>query len=242
MNGEQSGPVITAVTDIAAPPEAVWRVLTDFAAYSQWHPVLSFVDVPTAIVPGTQLRAQVSSGSPNDGEYTFTVLHYEAPRRLEWEGGVPELLAGRHSFVLEPHGGGTRFTDSEEFTGTAGHCGVRQGRPGAGLRQQRQRPEGTTRGPPQRDEAMNNTLGIIGSSMLGGAVARLAVNAGMEVVLSNSRGPETLRQLTADLGPRARAATPAEAAAAGDWTVVAVPSAACPTCPRTRWRGRSSST
>jgi 3-hydroxyacyl-CoA dehydrogenase len=61
---------------------------------------------------------------------------------------------------------------------------------------------------------MNNALGIIGSGMLGGAVAHLAVNAGMDVVLSNSRGPETLRQLTADLGPRARAATPAEAAAA----------------------------
>jgi 8-hydroxy-5-deazaflavin:NADPH oxidoreductase len=49
---------------------------------------------------------------------------------------------------------------------------------------------------------MNDTLGIIGSGMLGGAVARLAVNAGMDVVLSNSRGPETLRHLTADLGPR----------------------------------------
>jgi 8-hydroxy-5-deazaflavin:NADPH oxidoreductase len=68
-----------------------------------------------------------------------------------------------------------------------------------------------------------NTLGIIGSGMVGGAVARLAVDQGMDVVLSNSRGPETLRDLIAHLGPRARAATPAEAAAAGDWTVVAVP-------------------
>jgi len=70
---------------------------------------------------------------------------------------------------------------------------------------------------------MNNTLGIIGSGMLGGAVARLAVDAGMDVVLSNSRGPETLRDLTARLGPRARAASSAEAATAGAWTVVAVP-------------------
>jgi lactate dehydrogenase-like 2-hydroxyacid dehydrogenase len=62
---------------------------------------------------------------------------------------------------------------------------------------------------------MNNTLGIIGSGSLGGAVARLAVDAGMDVVLSNSRGPETLRDLTADLGPRARAATMAEAVHTG---------------------------
>lgn len=78
---------------------------------------------------------------------------------------------------------------------------------------------------------MNDTLGIIGSANIGGAVARLAVNAGIDVVLSNSRGPETLRALTARLGPRARAATAAEAAAAGDWTVVAVPFIAVPHLP-----------
>src|SRR5438128_2635978 len=78
---------------------------------------------------------------------------------------------------------------------------------------------------------MGDTLGIIGSGNIGGAVARLAVDAGIDVVLSNSRGPETLRGLTARLGPRARAATPAEAAAAGDWTVVAVPFRAVPHLP-----------
>jgi predicted dinucleotide-binding enzyme len=43
---------------------------------------------------------------------------------------------------------------------------------------------------------MNDTLGIIGSGRIGGAVARLAVDAGFDVVLSDSRGPETLRALT----------------------------------------------
>ncbi|MGI5423903.1 NAD(P)-binding domain-containing protein [Streptomyces sp. CA-179760] len=85
---------------------------------------------------------------------------------------------------------------------------------------------------------MNDTLGIIGSGSLGGAVARLAVNAGIDVVLSNSRGPETLRGLTDHLGPRARAATPAEAAAAGDWTVVAVPFSAVPHLPADALAGK----
>ncbi|MEV0159838.1 hypothetical protein B0I32_105346 [Nonomuraea fuscirosea] len=67
------------------------------------------------------------------------------------------------------------------------------------------------------------TLGLIGSGNIGGALARLAVDAGLNVVLSNSRSPETLADLVADLGPRARAATPSEAAAAADWVVVAVP-------------------
>ncbi|MDX2828719.1 NAD(P)-binding domain-containing protein, partial [Streptomyces ipomoeae] len=58
--------------------------------------------------------------------------------------------------------------------------------------------------------AKPQTLGLIGSGMIGGAVARLAVAAGLDVVLSNSRGPETLAELVEELGDRARAATPAE--------------------------------
>jgi len=43
------------------------------------------------------------------------------------------------------------------------------------------------------------TLGIIGSGLIGGTVARLSVAAGYHVVLSNSRGPETLAELAAEL-------------------------------------------
>ena len=67
------------------------------------------------------------------------------------------------------------------------------------------------------------TIGLIGSGNIGGTVARLAVAAGYDVVLSNSRGPETLAELVAELGPRARAATAADAAAAGDIVVVTIP-------------------
>lgn len=67
------------------------------------------------------------------------------------------------------------------------------------------------------------TIGLIGSGNIGSTLARLAVAAGHDVVLSNSRGPETLQDLVSELGPKARAATPAEAAAAGDIVVVTVP-------------------
>ncbi|GAA0338573.1 NAD(P)-binding domain-containing protein [Actinoallomurus spadix] len=83
------------------------------------------------------------------------------------------------------------------------------------------------------------TLGIIGSGSIGGTVARLAVNGGLDVVLSNSRGPETLADLVADLGPRARAATPAEAAAAGDWVLVSVPVKAYESLPREAFAGKT---
>ena len=67
------------------------------------------------------------------------------------------------------------------------------------------------------------TLGLIGSGHIGGGLARLAVAAGHDVVMSNSRGPETLADLVAELGPRARAATAEEAAEAGDVVVVTIP-------------------
>ena len=67
------------------------------------------------------------------------------------------------------------------------------------------------------------TIGLIGSGNIGSTVARLAVDAGYDVVLSNSRGPETLADLVAELGPRARAATAFDAAEAGDLVVVTVP-------------------
>jgi predicted dinucleotide-binding enzyme len=67
------------------------------------------------------------------------------------------------------------------------------------------------------------TLGLIGSGHIGSTVARLAIAAGHDVVLSNSRGPETLADLVAELGPHARASTSAEAAEAGDLVVVTVP-------------------
>ena len=67
------------------------------------------------------------------------------------------------------------------------------------------------------------TWGFIGSGNIGTTVARLAVTAGHDVVLSNSRGPQTLADVVDKLGPRARAATPAEAARAGDVVVVTIP-------------------
>lgn len=82
-------------------------------------------------------------------------------------------------------------------------------------------------------------LGLIGSGLIGGTVARLAVNSGVEVVLSNSRGPETLADLVAELGPLARAATAEEAARAGDIVVVTIPFHAYKQVPREALAGKT---
>jgi predicted dinucleotide-binding enzyme len=83
------------------------------------------------------------------------------------------------------------------------------------------------------------TIGLIGSGNIGSTVARLAVDAGLDVVLSNSRGPETLQDLVDELGPHARAATAEEAAAAGDIVVVTVPLKAYQQVPVEPLRGKT---
>jgi predicted dinucleotide-binding enzyme len=70
---------------------------------------------------------------------------------------------------------------------------------------------------------VTQTIGIIGTGSIGGVLARLAVAAGLDVVVSNSRGPETLADLVGELGEHARAATPEEAARSSDLVIVATP-------------------
>lgn len=82
------------------------------------------------------------------------------------------------------------------------------------------------------------TVGFIGSGHLGSAIAQLAVAAGHHVVLGNSRGPETLTDTVARLGPRASAATSAGAAEA-ELVVVAVPVKAFPGLPAAALAGKT---
>jgi 8-hydroxy-5-deazaflavin:NADPH oxidoreductase len=66
-------------------------------------------------------------------------------------------------------------------------------------------------------------IGIVGAGHIGGTLARLFVRAGHEVAVSNSRGPDTLKELVEELGERAQAVTASQAARFGDVVVVSVP-------------------
>lgn len=82
------------------------------------------------------------------------------------------------------------------------------------------------------------TIGIIGAGHVGSQVARAAVAHGYEVVVANSRGAETLERLVAELGPSARAGTAVEAAAAGDFAVIAAPLRLADTMPAEELAGK----
>jgi len=79
--------------------------------------------------------------------------------------------------------------------------------------------------------AVVTTIGFVGSGRIGSTVARLSVAAGHRVVLCNSRGPHTLKDLAAELGPLATVGTGEQAAAAGGLVVVSIPVKAYPDVP-----------
>ena len=81
-------------------------------------------------------------------------------------------------------------------------------------------------------------IGIIGSGHIGSTTARLFAAAGHEVVIANSRGPESLRDLVAQLGARVRAGTVDEAARHGEVVLVAVPVKAAEDLPPDPFAGR----
>lgn len=80
-------------------------------------------------------------------------------------------------------------------------------------------------------------IGIIGSGAIGAAIARLAVAADYEVMIANSRGPESLTGILKELGPRAQAGEVLAATEFGEIPVLAVPLAAYPNLVTDGFRG-----
>ena len=66
-------------------------------------------------------------------------------------------------------------------------------------------------------------IGILGSGKIGGSAARLFARAGHQVRIANSRGPASLRDLVAQIGPNAQATTAQEAVDASEIVLIAVP-------------------
>jgi hypothetical protein len=120
---------IAAEVDIEAPPERVWAVLTDLAAYSEWNPFMRRVE--GAVVVGERLALSMFSGEgARPLEAIVEVTAAEPPRRLEWIGTHirvggrlvparwPGLMHGERRIALEPiPGGGTRLHMETRFRG-----------------------------------------------------------------------------------------------------------------------------
>lgn len=109
---------VTNTADIPAPPEAVWDVLTDFAAYGEWNPFMDRIEGTPQV--GTKLRVHMTPPGGRGMTFRPTVLAAVPGRELRWLGrlGVRGLFDGEHFFTLAPDGnGGTRLTQGETFSG-----------------------------------------------------------------------------------------------------------------------------
>jgi hypothetical protein len=112
-------PFITATIDIAAPPEAVWQVLTAFSRYTGWHPILKLEGAAPELQPGARLAFRLSGGTAGEQAFVAEVTEVAPPSLLAWQGGAEGVFFGLHTFELQAlPGGSTRFTDTERWSGT----------------------------------------------------------------------------------------------------------------------------
>ena len=104
-----------ASTTSQAPPEWIWAVLTNGAAYPEWEP--NTVRIEGWITPGEKLTA-FSTPSPGRA-FPVSVTEFVPAQRMTWMGSMPfGLFTGVRRFTLTPWGNGiTEFTLHEVFSG-----------------------------------------------------------------------------------------------------------------------------
>lgn len=108
---------LSATIDIEAKPGEVWGVLTDLETYEEWNPHIP--DGRGAPVIGETIELRMVAGGDRRMTMKPTVTEAIPGEAFEWLGhlGIRGVFDGRHRFDLEPVSGGTRLTQSEEFTG-----------------------------------------------------------------------------------------------------------------------------
>ncbi|HEX8924488.1 MAG TPA: SRPBCC domain-containing protein [Terriglobales bacterium] len=113
-------PVRTLYTqvEIQAPPEKVWQVLTDFAAYPQWNP---YMRIHGKAEQGSRLFVSAGRNGHRGLMFWPKVTVFKPQQELRWVGHllIPGLFDGEHSFLIEPlPTGGVRFIQEERFRGS----------------------------------------------------------------------------------------------------------------------------
>ncbi len=103
--------------EIAASAGEVWKVLTDFEAYSEWNSMM-WPD-GGVVKPGARLRVRVRVGGWLRFTFQPTIRKADPGRELSWKGRLPaRLLQGVHTFAIESLGPNrVRFVHHETFTG-----------------------------------------------------------------------------------------------------------------------------
>lgn len=109
--------VIRTEVEIAAPPAAVWTVLTDLGRYRVWNPFIREADGD--IVVGELLTLRMFSGGSKPRTMTPEVVAVQENAEFRWRGVLwwPWVFGAEHQFALSATEGGTRVVHSERFFG-----------------------------------------------------------------------------------------------------------------------------
>src|SRR4029453_14720982 len=86
---------------IAAPPEIVWEVLTDFDRWQDWNPEVKSMSFAGPLPPGAMFRWKAGPGT-----IVSTVEEIDRPRYIRWRGRTLSISA-IHEWRFEGRDGGT---------------------------------------------------------------------------------------------------------------------------------------
>jgi hypothetical protein len=109
---------LESTIEIDASPDRVWSVLTDLPAFSEWNPFIR--EARGEVEVGSRLTVRIEPPGGRPMRFRPTVLEVAPGRGFRWLGrmGVRGIFDGEHSHRLDPTaGGGTRYTQSERFSG-----------------------------------------------------------------------------------------------------------------------------
>jgi hypothetical protein len=108
---------IDTTVDINASRDVVWDVLTDFASYGEWNPVMRIEGAPEV---GTKLVVHLLANGGRGMSFKPKVLAATAGKELRWLGklGLRGIAAGEHFFILSTNDDGTtRVNHGERYSG-----------------------------------------------------------------------------------------------------------------------------
>lgn len=107
---------VTSNVEVEAAPDRVWRTLTDFAHFRQWHP---FLELEGVAEKGARVGYwfRLDPAGPRRWDTTALVKELEAPRALVFELGIRGLIWVEERFELSEAMGGTLVKHDARFTG-----------------------------------------------------------------------------------------------------------------------------
>jgi hypothetical protein len=102
---------------IDAPPNHVWKVLMNFAAYSEWNPFIPRLRGEKKV--GSTLTVVIEPPKKKPMTFQPKVLVAQENHEFRWVGHlvIPGIFDGEHIFVLEEQDNGTLFIQKEKFRG-----------------------------------------------------------------------------------------------------------------------------